>query len=167
MTTIDIITASATVTVALAAFFGPWMAIRIFRSQKWWEMQVHAYSKIVEALYKAQNIHDKHIGHDLGENTIPAKEWDSLNRQLRAAREEVRQFETVGMFMLSKKATNRLRRYHADVEKAHSIWRKSGGDSNLLDILESEQEAAKSCLKDILEIAKSDLKVKKWFKRCD
>jgi len=161
----DIITAIATVIVALAALFGPWVAIRTFRSQKWWEMRVHAYSKIVEALYKAQNIHDKHIGHELGERNIPDEEWDSLNRQLRSAREEVQEFANVGMFMLSKRATICLRRYHVEVEKAYSIWKNSGDSMSHLDLLESEQEAAKSCLEEILEIAKADLKVKRWFKR--
>lgn len=160
-TFIDIVTVLAAVTVALAALFGPSKAIKTFRSQKWWEMRADAYGKVVEALYKVQDIHDKYISHEINEKIISAEEKNGLIRDLRLAREEVRKFAAVGMFMLPKQATNRLRLYHAEVEQENAKWRMSENDSvSYVDILESQWAAAKSCLEDIQDIAKDDLGVK-------
>lgn len=157
----NIITAVATMAIALAAWIGPSKAIKTFRTQKWWEMRAHAYGKVVEALYKVQDIHDKYIAQEIEGNDIPDEEQDNLIRQLRSAREEVRKFAVVGMFTLSEQATNRLRLYHAEVEKEIAKWRMKENDiEKYLNILEVEWAASKSCLEDVQRIAKNDLGVK-------
>jgi len=158
-TFLDIVTAIAAVVVALAALFGPRIAIRTFRSQKWWEMRAHAYGKVVEALYQVQDVHDKYIAQEIDGKNIPDEEKDELIRELKLASEEVRKFAVIGRFLLPEQAANRLEIYHAEVEREVAKWRMS---ENVIyfEILESQWAAAKSCLEDIQDIAEGDLGVK-------
>ncbi|MDD9810553.1 MAG: hypothetical protein OXU71_02380 [Gammaproteobacteria bacterium] len=160
-TLIDIATVLATVAIAFAALVGPSKAIKTFRSQKWWEMRAHAYGKIVEALYQVQDIHDKYIAQEINGKSISHEEKENLARELCSASEEVRKFAVIGKFLLPEQAANRLKIYHAEVEKEISKWRMSANDSvNYVNILESQWAAAKSCLEDIQEVAEGDLGVK-------
>jgi len=157
----NIITALSTMVIAFAALVGPSKAIKTFRSQKWWEMRVRAYGKVVEALYKVQDIHDKYIAQEIDGKGIPDEEKDELVRELWLAREEVRKFAVIGRFQLTEQAANRLKSYHVEVERESAKWRMSENDAvSYVDILESQWAATKSCLEDIQKIAEDDLGVK-------
>jgi len=82
----------------------------------------------------------------------PNKEKE-LRRAIENARDEILKAMNIGAFLLSAEALSRLKQYQEDTKAALH-------EPSYFQYLEGELLAAENCIKDIIEIAKRDLKTK-------
>ncbi len=137
------------------------LSLRRYHSERWWDRKAEAYSAVIEALHHSKAFSDEHLsaaqrGRDLSEDRD-----QELRDRARKANAEIAKAADVGAFLLSEEALTRLRKYQVEDAKA------SNTDS-WLDYILADQTATASCLDDIIEIAKRDLRPEsplfRWFR---
>jgi len=133
-----------------------WITVRLslsrYRSEKWWEKKAEVYSGLIGAIHDAKAFAEEHIEAGSKGKEISSQEDESLRLRSKNAESEIYRALDVGAFYLSEKAIARLQVYITDYDAA----------SNTTDwyfYLTSELEASKSCLADMIEIARDDLNV--------
>ncbi len=143
LTGIIIATASAWITVQLS--------LRRFRTERWWERKVESYTNVIEALHNSKAFASYHL--KTGGREIPEERDKELRSRTREANDEILKATDVGAFSLSEKALTRLRKYNNEEEEASELVDWYG-------YLVADLEATERCLKDLIEIAKKDLKTR-------
>lgn len=140
-----IATVSAWVTVQLS--------LRKFRTERWWELKVESYKKVIEALHHSKTYNDQFMDATMEGRELPETRKEELFKQARKGLDEIIKAIDVGAFSLSEKALSRLREYQLEI-------REVGKTQNFFEYLEGEQKTTKECLNDFIEIAKKDLKTR-------
>ncbi len=143
LTGIVIAAASSWITVQLS--------LRRFRTERWWDRKADAYARLIEALHNSKAFADSHLEAEYRGHEIPKDKVQELLQRSHQAHEEIQKVIDTGSFILSAEALARLRLYtkeSADASKAAS-WQQH---------LELDLAATDKCLKDIIEIARKDLK---------
>jgi hypothetical protein len=136
---------------AISSWITVQLSLRRFRAEKWWERKADAYSKIIEALHNAKSFSDHFLDVEIEGRKLPEEREKELRSRAKAASDEILKTMDVGAFLLSDEALSRLRQYQKDADAASNepAW---------FLYLEAEWAAADKCLKEIIDIAKKDLK---------
>ena len=150
--------------IALAIFTGiviaavsSWITVQLslkrFRSERWWERKAQAYEKIIGALHDSKAFADKHLEAEYGGRKVAEEKDKELRARSKVAHEEIEKAIDTGSFLLSDEALSRLKQYQKDMEKASDtqMW---------FEYLEEDLAATSNCLKDLIQIAKKDLRAK-------
>jgi hypothetical protein len=123
-----------------------------FRSEKWWEKKAEAYSNLIGAIHDAKAFSEETIEAGSKGKDLSGDDDKALRIRSKNAESDIYRAMDVGAFYLSDKAIARLRSYMKDC----------GESSNTTDwvmYITNDYEANKSCLADMIEIARNDLKV--------
>ena len=133
-----------------------WITVRLslgrYRQEKWWELRVRAYERVIEALCDAKAYSSEKIDAEV-QGTKPPDEINKiLLKRAIEARWELERAADLGGFLLDRRALDRLKRYLIEKEDAIQT-------GTYISVLEGTLEASDSCLTDIIEIAREDLKV--------
>jgi hypothetical protein len=93
---------------AVAAFVGSWFGLRRFRSERWWERKVEAYTAIFNAMNNLlEEIH--HLWNaELYGTKLPDDPEESLRKAVSTAWPEIRKQVRLGAFLLSEEAEKTL-----------------------------------------------------------
>lgn len=145
LTTISIAAVSSLITVQFS--------LRKFRSERWWERKAEAYSRIIEVLHNAKAFAASHIEAEEKGRELPEEQDEALRRRSKVAFDEILKVSDIGAFLLSDDAIERLRLFQKKTEEASS-------EETWFEYLEKEWSATDKCLKDLIQIAKRDLKTK-------
>lgn len=144
-------------TAILIAAVSSWITVRLslrrFRAERWWERKADAYSRVIEALHNSKAFADQHLEAGYQGRELPEDRDKELRSRVRAAQDEIRKAMDVGAFLLSEDALNRLKQYEKGAEDA-------SGQKSWYEYLEADWAATDKCLKDMIEIAKNDLRTK-------
>lgn len=127
-----------------------------FRSERLWERKVTAYENVIAALHDSKAFTGNHIEADYEDSEITGERDKELRVRSNSAHEEIAKAIDVGTFLLSEEAITRLKSYQEEIEKAKSP------EGSWLKHLEADLSATDNCLKDLITIAKLDLKAK-WL----
>ncbi len=127
------------------------LALRRFRSEKWWERKAEAYSAIIEALHHMKRFADEALDDQLGGRKFPEERRKQLFGKSNEAYDELRKQIDIGSFVLSKDAVEEL----ASFEKAHT---KAKDTDSYFDFLDDKLLALNTTLQKMREIGKKDLK---------
>lgn len=144
-------------TAIVIAAVSSWITIRLslnrFRTEKWWERRVDAYSKVIEALHNSkafshQNLEAVYVGKGL-----PDERDKELSHRAKIAEDDIMKAIDVGAFLLSDEALSCLKQYQQEVARAsqYKSW---------YEYLEADLQATEKCLNNLIQIAKRDLKAK-------
>ncbi|MFH1768697.1 MAG: hypothetical protein ABH858_06030 [Candidatus Omnitrophota bacterium] len=143
-------------TAIVISFISSWitvhLSLRRFRTEKWWEKKVDAYSKVIEALHNAKAFSTANMSAEENAGKISNSDQTSLRARTCEANEEIFKAMDVGGFLLSKDALSSLKQYRKDATAAEH-------EQSWYGHLEQDWAATEKCLKDIIEIAKKDLKI--------
>ncbi len=133
--------------------FTLWYNGKMMRKQRWWERKIEAYEKIIEALHNSKMFSEEHLEADCKGREVSEEKDKELRRLAKFAHDEIVKVIDTGTFMFSEIAMTRLRKYRKEDDQASdtTMW---------IEYLEADLDATDRCLKDMIEIAKSDLKVK-------
>lgn len=136
----------------LSAFVTVQLSIRRFRSERRWERKATAYESIFETLHKGKAFNEAHLKAAERDLEVSEEEDKALREVAKAAAKEVYKAIDIGGYILSKKAIDRLMRYKKEEEAAGEtqMWQ---------EYLVADLAATTSCLKDLIQIAKEDLKI--------
>lgn len=142
---IVIASVSALVTVQLS--------LRKFRTERWWELKVESYQKVIEALHHSKTYTDQFMDATLEGRELPESRKEELFMKARKGHDEIIKAIDVGAFSLSDEALSRLREYQIQMREVRRT-------QDFFEYLEGDQKTTKECLEDFIKIAKKDLKTK-------
>ena len=138
---------------AISSWITVQLSLRRFRAEKWWERKADAYSKVIEALHNSKAFSDHFLNVEIEGGKLPEEREKELRSRGKVASDEILKTMDVGAFLLSDEALNRLRQYQKDADAASD-------QPEWFLYLEADLAAANKCLRDIIVIAKKDLKTK-------
>lgn len=144
----------ATIIAAFTAVATVHLALRRFRSERWWDRKAEAYSRIVESLVSAVTYFDVMIDYwenNPGDTTKKGRE--DLQERYEVARLELKKAAGIGAFIISSDAVDALR----ELEKRPAL---SWDDEPPWEIFSAELRAHEKALGTIREIARRDLRVR-------
>jgi hypothetical protein len=141
------------VIAAVSSWITVQLSLRKFRSERWWERRVEAYSKAIEALHNSKAFAHHHLEAEDKGRKLSEERKTELKHNAKAAHDEILKAISVGSFLLSEGALSRLEKYQREVEQAskQQTW---------YDYIDEVWYANDQCLKDFIEIARRDLKAK-------
>jgi hypothetical protein len=141
------------VIAAVSSWITVQLSLRRFRTERWWERKVEAYERIISALHDAKAFAETHLHADMQQRDVPDDVAKDLRDRSKLAQDEIAKAIDIGAFLLSKEALSRLKQHKKDEAKASEqrMW---------FEYLDADWAATDECLKDLIEIAKRDLKAK-------
>ncbi len=128
------------------------LSLRKFRIEKWWERKADAYANVIEVLHNSQEFSVQHLEADEEGREISADRDAELRAKSKAAYAEIRRVANTGAFLLSDQAMVRLARLRKEEDEGSNT-------NDWIEYLEGDWKATSTCLDEIIEIAKKDLKV--------
>lgn len=126
------------------------LSIGQFKSQQLWERKVTAYEKVIEALHNSKRFSSEHLVAGYSFREVPEERSEVLRKKSQAASEEINKASDVGAFLLSEEAVSRLNRYQQEMVEVRE-------SENWHEYLDASYAVTKSCLADIISIAKADV----------
>lgn len=134
-----------------------WVTVRWsldrFRAEKLWEMKVTAYRTVIEALHEASKYPEAHFDAAVEGYKVSEETEKELRLSARKASIEILRATESGGLLLPSRVLCRLKKYHE--ERMNADY--SGEDIATLSDL--HLAAINACLKDVIEIARQDLKI--------
>ena len=141
------------VIAAVSAWITVQLSLRRFRAEKWWEMKVEAYRRVIEALHDATKYPEAHFDAAVEGYKISDEGKEELRLIARKASIEILRATETGGLLLSSRALCRLRKYQEErMEVDHS-----GVD--IASQYDLHLGAINTCLNDLIDIARRDLKI--------
>lgn len=132
----------------IAGLFSSFIANRDHRNRKWWEMRVSAYQNAIEALSDLAYYYDRHMNAEIESRELSQEFSVKLAAFKDQAFPKVRKYADSGAFLFSERANAALRKFVED-DYAQSYF----------DHLDTNLDKAKTCLKELVECSKVDLKL--------
>ncbi len=128
------------------------LALRRFRSEKWWERKAAAYSEIFESLYHVKT-YAEHLLQKIEEGVRFSEErMAELGRSSKEGRDGIRRAAVIGTFLMSEEAAARLSKLVSDLDDP-----KYGLD--LPEEVAADRDLVVAAIEELRPIAKRDLSV--------
>lgn len=137
---------------AVSSFLTVQLSLKRYRTEKWWEKRAETYTNILGLLHDAKEFSEENMEADLAGRELTEQEDKDLRARSTVCTNEIYRAMDMGQFYFSPEAIARLKKYKKESSEAGM-----NGDWNTY--LVEDFDAAESCLKDIIKIAKSDLRV--------
>ena len=112
---------------------------------------MEAYERVISALHDSKVFAARHAEAELEHTELPEETSKELRARARVAHDEILRARDIGAFLLSEDALRRLMQYKQEEDEAQraNTW---------FDYLEADWAATDTCPKDIIQIAKRDLR---------
>ena len=142
---------------AASAWITVQLSMRRFRAEWLWKMKADAYSAVIEALHNSKAFYVAHMS-SYEQNRELSKERDhKLGLRAIQGKGAIKKSIDMGSFLLSQKALDRLAQYMKESDDVSH-------EQSFYSYLDENLAATISCLKDIIPIAKEDLRMKRSLK---
>lgn len=135
----------------LAAVLTYLFAIKKFKSEKWWDLKVIAYQRIIEALHKSKEYSSQYSDVALGIRELSPEKENYLKEGTLHATQEIAKAIDVGTFIISEESVVILEQYKKKIDGlgvATNSW---------FEYLDESYGLTKDCLRDVKLLAKQDL----------
>ncbi|MBT3320724.1 MAG: hypothetical protein HN392_00385 [Anaerolineae bacterium] len=127
------------------------LSLRQFRSQKWWEKKVDAYTRILNALHQLKKSSNEHLEAEYRGRTVGEERAEELKELSKKSREELKSAMDIGAFLLSDKAVKVLDEYESQIDNLDQI-------ESWFEYIDYLNAINQKTLKKIIPIARKDLK---------
>ncbi len=127
------------------AFLAAHLAMKKFRSEKWWEKKAAAYAELVEALHTMKWRASEHL-----ERIISEEEKSGMREEFELARRNIWRIADGSGFFISDEVTKAVDEMEQELIKAKNA-------ESEFEYLNEEYAAINKCLLRIKEIGKTDL----------
>ncbi len=127
------------------------LSLRRFRSERMWERKVQAYERIFESLHHLKAYCDGHLKAEECGSKMDINREQELYGKFRLALEEINKYRDIGSFLIAESAVERLKRFEMELEKSYE-------GKTIFEIADNQYGYVTSCIKDVNEIARSDIK---------
>ncbi len=133
-----------------------WITVRLslarFRSEKLWERKIEAYTKVIEAFHHSQTFSDKHLQAVIRGKELPEDADQAVRALSQEAHKEIDKYTNIGSFLFSDEFYKKLKQYQQESDEV------SSNSQSWTDYLINDQELTRRYLKDLIDLAKKDLK---------
>lgn len=136
---------------AVSSWITVQLSLRRFRAEKWWEMRVDAYRQLIEAFHDSKAFSATHLDADYEGLDVPEEADKELRARAKDAERDISRAADLAGFLLGDEVRARLQRFRREEAKATET-------NNWQEYLRREWEATNSCLQDVIEIARRELK---------
>jgi hypothetical protein len=137
-------------TAVVAAVVTTWLALRRFRSERWWEKKFDVYTSIIEALQQMSSAFNEDFDEQQRASRLDeSRKSTQLREKYQAANDEIWRAIGLGEFIISAQAVAELRRFQRELAKDHEDY---------IGYLIDSMEAITECLGHMRNIAREDLK---------
>ena len=142
------------VVAAVSSWITVQLSLRRFRAEKWWEMRVEAYKRLIEAFHDSKSFMETHLEADYEGREVPDETDEELRARAKHAAREIARAVDLGGFLLGDEVRTRLKQYQQEEARASDTesWQM---------YLHEDWNATNSCLQDVIRIARRDLKTNK------
>ena len=135
----------------VSGLFSAYIALRVYRNRKWWELRVEAYKTLIEALSDLNHYYDKKYFAETEGRKLSEKNENELGKLWDDSYHKVRKAADSGSFLFSINVNLELKKF-MDLEKEdHQTY---------FEYIDSYSAVTEKCLKAIVASANSDLKIK-------
>ena len=132
------------------AFLAAHLAMKKFRSEKWWEKKAAAYAELVEALHTMKWPVGEHLDAEIESKDISQEESNRMWTEFRIARRNIWKIADSSTFLVSGEVSTAVREMERDLSRARNA-------QSWFEHLDEQYAAVNKCLERIKEIAKVDL----------
>lgn len=132
------------------------LSLRQYHSERWWDRKVNAYVAVLETLHDAKAYSHSHLAALENDSELSEERKEELSARSRKASDLIGRAIDIGSFLLSAAAMERLSRFRKEEHEASET-------PNWYEHLEMDWKAVDGCLKDMIEIAKKDLRPEPRF----
>ena len=143
-------------TSVLAAVASAWLTtvftFRRFRAERGWERRVVAYERIIQSLHQSKAACNEFLTLESAGKEPSEERQKQLSLEFAAATREIERTIDLGTFLLGPKALERLERFQQE-------FRTASNTGSSVENLLNEWDEMNSCLKDFVNIARTDLKI--------
>ena len=147
------------------SFLTVWLALRRFRSEKWWERKAELYSKLVEALYDMHCysrdwLDDYEAVHEHESPEQQQKRKARLDERLarhQRGGEEVQKIAVIGSFVVSDAVAADIMRMRKEYAAAMATFHHA----DIYEVVGDCMKAVDECLARVREHAKEDLGIQR------
>ena len=140
----------------MTAAVSSWITVRLslakFRTEKWWERKIDAYSKVIEAFHDSKSFFDSWLNAEVRGKEPPEKVEIEVRTLSIEANNEINKYANIGSFVFSDEFYRELKQYQKDFDEALS------NSHGWTDYLINGQELTERYLKELIIIAKKDLR---------
>ncbi|MBV2131082.1 hypothetical protein [Arsukibacterium indicum] len=136
----------------VTAYITVHLSVKRFRQERWWEKQVVAYEKLIEALHHSKAFSDEYLSASYECREVSETRDKELRAKSAEAHREIEKVADVGGFLLSTEVRQRIQRYRQESDAASET-------TDWVTYLEGSLAATSSCLEDIVKIARKELKI--------
>lgn len=142
---------------AVSSWITVQLSMRRFRAEWLWKMKANAYSAVIEALHNSKAFYIAHMSSYEQLRELSKERDHELGLRARQGKDEIKKAIDMGSFLLSRKALVRLEQYMKESDAVSH-------EQDFYFYLDENLAATVSCLKDIVPIAKEDLRIKRFLK---
>lgn len=137
-----------------AAFFGAWLAMMRFRTERWWDKKADTYVELVEALHDmgmppAEYFNEADRGRDLPEE-LSKELWESYTQ----AKKRVWKIADSADFIISSEVFEAIQKMRTGLQAARDAV-------DFYQHLEETEDAVNNCLLEVKQIGAKELGIKK------
>jgi len=133
------------------------LSMRRFRAEWLWKRKADAYSSVIEALHNSKAYLISHMTSEEQGEILAEGTSDELGRRARQGYDAILKAIDMGSFLFSEKALDRLSQYIRETDAVSK-------QQSYYCYLDDHLAATVSCLKDIVPIARKDLRMKGLLK---
>ena len=142
---------------AVSSWITVQLSMRRFRAEWLWKMKADAYSAVIEALHNSKAFCIAHMSSYEQQRELSKERNHELGIRARQGKDAIQKAIDMGSFLLSQKALDRLAQYMKESDDVSH-------EQDFYFYLDENLAATVSCLKDIVPIAKEDLRIKRFLK---
>lgn len=124
-------------------------ALRRFRSEKWFERRIDAYTKVIEALHFMKHCTERQLRAGLRGTELSKEIEEELVSSYRKGISDLRRFTDMGALLFSPEAIAILDTLNSELLAAN--------EDDYWAHLEDEEAAISKCLSELRPVAKRDL----------
>lgn len=136
-----------------------WITVRLslarFRSEKWWERKIDAYTKVIEAFHHSKSFSDKHLNAEMRGSDLPEEADQEVRALSKEAHKEIDKYTNIGSFLFSDGFYLKLKQYQRESDEV------SSDSYGWTDYLIKDQELTERYLNELISLAKKDLRQNK------
>lgn len=134
----------------VTALFSVHLALRRFRTERWWERKAQAYADVISALFDVQRYCRLEVER-IEEGTQFAEDYvEDINARSNAGFAEIRKAAALGTFVFGPKTASRLEQLEEQLDDPHY-------NEDVLETMVATLGAVTSALKDLKRLSKKDL----------
>jgi len=147
------LTAQLAISIA-AAFLAAHLAVRRFKTERWWERKLNAYTDLIDALSLVKWDASERYEAALGQRELNDEYSDEISAGQLAARKKAWQIAETSSFLISDQVLDAMQKMERGLSesRAAKCWQEH---------LETREYAADICIKEIKAIGAKELGFRK------